>query len=396
MTSQKKISVLIIHNSYQNKGGEDKVVESEAELLLNHGNRVEIYKRHNDEINAISKLKLFKETHWSSQTINDIRHLVYKFKPDVIHVHNTFPLISPSVYWVPNLTGIPIIQTLHNFRLLCPEAMFLREGKVCEDCLGVLPWRAILHGCYRGSTLQSAVLTSLLTFHRSLGTYQNKVSRYIALNDFCKRKFIEGGLPPQHISVKPNFFDIPYKRQNDIRSGILYVGRLSSEKGIRTLANVIKLLPEVKFSVIGTGPDRNLLSNLNNVQLFGFQDQETILNAMHRASCLVLPSIWYENFPRTLVEAFACGLPVLASRLGAMVELIQEGKTGLLFEPGNPFDLAEKIKWVNLNPKKVLYMSNEVRAEYESKYSPEVNYFQLMRIYQEALAEKIEGVNNSV
>src|SRR5512134_1098733 len=185
--------VLLVHNRYQHVGGEDTVARDETALLATHGVTVEVYERLNHEVSEIGKLRLAAGTVWSQRTIHDMASVVARFKPDVIHTHNTFPLVSPSVYHAASRMGVPVVQTLHNFRLACLQAMFLREGKVCEDCLGRLPWRGVARACYRDSVAQSAVAAAALTVHRAIGTFQRKVSQYIALNEFCRRKFIEAG-----------------------------------------------------------------------------------------------------------------------------------------------------------------------------------------------------------
>ena len=222
--------ILIAHNTYQQRGGEDSVVEAEAALLRQNGHEVEIYTRSNDEINSITKTSLLRQTLWSGRTVRDLNGLFANFKPQLVHVHNTFPLISPSLYWAAHRHNVPIVQTLHNFRLLCPQAMFLRESKVCEECNGRLPWRAVAHRCYRDSLSGSSVLTSMLSLHRVLGTYKKKVSRYIALNAFCRDRFVAGGLPAERIAIKPNFVDLEGMVSETMegaaqRSGGLYVGR---------------------------------------------------------------------------------------------------------------------------------------------------------------------------
>ncbi|MDP3584435.1 MAG: glycosyltransferase family 4 protein [Thiobacillus sp.] len=376
--------VLFVHNAYQHRGGEDSVVSDEMALLRARGHAVESYARSNDEIPGLSRLALAQQTLWSRRTLRELETVVESFRPDVIHVHNTFPLISPSLYWAAEKAGVPVVQTLHNFRLLCPQAMLLREGRVCEDCVGHLPWRGVVRACYRGSMAQSGVLGAMLVLHRSLGTWQNKVTRYIALNAFCRGKFIEGGLPPSRIAIKPNFVDLPAP-PDTTRSGVLFVGRLSPEKGISTLAGAAKRIPGVGITIIGTGPEDVLLQGLANVQTQGFCEADTVHAAMGKAACLVLPSICYENFPRTLVEAFACGLPVVASRLGALADLIREGETGLLFEPSNAADLADKLSWVASHPAEMQRMGQAARAEYEANYTADINYRQLMTIYDEAI-----------
>lgn len=377
--------ILIVHNAYQHRGGEDSVVEAEAALLRGNGHAVELYSRRNDEIAALPRLALARQTFWSGRTTYDALHLISSFRPDLIHVHNTFPLISPSLYWAAAKAGIPVVQTLHNFRLLCPQAMLLRNGRVCEDCVSHMPWRGVARRCYRGSLAQSTVLGGMLALHRALGTWQHKVTRYIALNDFCRDKFIEGGLPAERIAVKPNFVDLPPPPHGITRSGVLFVGRLSPEKGIATLVGAASRTPQLSIDVIGSGPDEALLQGVANVHTLGFRDAAGVRAAMCRASCLVMPSIWYETFGMVAVEAFAGGLPVIASRLGAMAALIRDGETGLLFEPGNAADLADKLAWAQAHPDAMRRMGEAARAEYEKNYTPEINYRQLMAIYDAAI-----------
>ncbi|WP_354602771.1 glycosyltransferase family 4 protein [Uliginosibacterium flavum] len=378
--------ILLVHNAYQQKGGEDTVVEAELALLRSRGHEVQTLFRHNDDLQALPRLTALQQMFWSSRTRRDLAAAVADFRPDVIHVHNTFPLISPSLYWAADKAGVPVLQTLHNFRLHCPQAMYLRDGKVCEDCLGHVPWRGAVRGCYRGSKVQSAALAGMLTAHRALGTWQHKVTRYIALNEFCRSKFIEGGLPAERILIKPNFvdFEAPESRE---RSGFLFVGRLSAEKGVATLAEACRLNP-VAVRVAGSGPEADLLTDLPGVMCLGGLSGEQVRTEMSQAAALVLPSIWYENFPRTLVEAFGCGLPVIASRIGALAELIEDGVTGLLFEPGNAEDLAGKMRWAMANPERMGEMGRAARVRYEAHYTAEKNYEQLMAIYREAIAAK--------
>ncbi len=379
--------ILVAHNFYQQAGGEDTVVDAEISLLKQHGHAVEIYGRNNEDITLMPRLPLASQTFWSKRTSNDIAGLITNFKPDVIHIHNTFPLISPSIYWAADKASIPVIQTLHNFRLLCPQAMFLRDGKVCEDCLGHIPWRGVMHGCYHDSKTQTAVLAGMLSMHKAIGTWHNKVTRYIVLNEFCRQKFIAGGLPEKLIAIKPNFVDAPTVIETT-RKGFLFVGRLSEEKGISTLAAAAKQLSHAPICVAGTGPEAALLENIAGLEILGNLSSEAIYNKMGQSSALILPSIWYENFPRTLVEAFACGLPVIASRIGALAELIEDGVTGLLFEASNASDLASKMQWALQNPEKMRHMGQNARTCYQIKYAADQNYQQLLEIYKDAINEK--------
>jgi glycosyltransferase involved in cell wall biosynthesis len=386
-----KPRVLVVHNRYQLPGGEDAVVDAEVDLLRRRGHAVETYLRGNDELRKMNRMEAFTQALWSRRTSKDIARLVDAFRPDVIHAHNTFALVSSSLYWAAARAGIPVVQTLHNFRLMCVQAMFLHEGRVCEDCLGHVPWRGVARKCYRNSGLQSAALAVTLGVHRTLGTFRDKVARYIALNEFCRRKFVEGGLPASRISVKPNFVDVERPAEG-ARHGGLYVGRLAPEKGIDVLMQALRELPGVTIDVIGVGPQQHDVEAHPQLNVLGWLPHGEIYERMRRASYLVMPSIWYENFPRTLVEAYANGLPVIASHLGALAELVEHGRTGLLFEAAAAHDLARHIAWAEAFPGKMRAMGEEARERYESEFTPERNYAQLAAIYQDAIASADLGV----
>ena len=385
------MKVLLAHNAYQQRGGEDTVVEAEAELLRSRGHEVLEYRRHNDELVGTGRAQAALGTLWSSRTVHDVAALLRDARPDVLHVHNTFPLISPSLYWAAAAAGVPVVQTLHNFRLLCPQAMLLREGRVCESCVGRLPFPGVLHGCYRGSRAQTGVLAGMLVLHRALGTWKHKVHRYIALNEFCRAKFIEGGLPAARMAVKANFADLPAPPLGSARAGLLYVGRLAPEKGIGVLVRAAGALPTGSLRVVGSGPDQALLAGAPAVLALGALGGAQVVPEMQRALALVLPSLCYESFPRTLVEAYACGLPVITFRLGAMPALIEDGVTGLLVTPGDEADLALKMQWALDHPERMAAMGRAARGVYEARYTADINHAQLLAIYRDAIAEQARG-----
>ena len=377
--------VLLVHNAYQQYGGEDAVVEAEEALLRHHGHAVLRYERHNDDVTGRSRAQLAADVVWSARTTADFARLVQEFRPDIVHVHNTLPLVSPSIYWAARGSRLPVVQTLHNFRLICPQAMLLRDGRICEDCVGKVPWRAVVHRCYRDSAVQSAAVAATVQLHRLAGTWREKVSIYIALNEFCRDKFVEGGLPAERIRIKPNFVDLPPPAPSP-RRGFLFVGRLSKEKGIGVLAQAVRAqgAPE-PVRVAGTGAEQVQLEALGGVELLGPLSAAAVYAQMAGASALVLPSVWYENFPRTLVEAYANGLPVIASRLGALATLVRDGETGLLFAPGDADDLARKLAWAAAHPGQMARMGEAARRHYEQHLTAPINYRLLSDIYVEAI-----------
>lgn len=374
--------VLLVHNRYREAGGEDAVVTAEAELLAGRGHSVAWFERDNTQLRPGPGAAV--DTVWARGVARDFRRVLTQFQPDVVHVHNTFPAISPAVHWSAARVGVPLVQTLHNYRLLCVQAMLMRDGGVCEACVGKGPWRGVLHRCYRGSLAASAAAAASLAVHRRLGTWQHKVARYIALTDFAARKFIAAGLPAQRMTVKPNFVDLPALPEAS-RAGLLYVGRLAPEKGLALLARAAAGAGVV-VDVVGTGPMAVELAGAPGLRLHGALAPEQVYARMRAAAALVMPSLWYEGFPRTLVEAYACGLPVIASRLGAFVELVQEGHTGWLVEPGSPDALAGALRRALARPEALAAMGVAARARYAADYGPDTNYRALIAIYEAARA----------
>jgi glycosyltransferase involved in cell wall biosynthesis len=389
------LKIVIAHNAYLQPGGEDEVVNAESNLLTRAGNEVFEYFRHNNEIkaeSAFSNVALGFRTLWSPAARNQLYLLLKKCKPDIVHFHNTFPLISPAAYYACRDLGVPVVQTLHNYRLFCAAAAFYRDGRVCEECLEKSRWQAVRHGCYRQSRSASAAVAAMLSFHHWYGTWKNLVNCYIALSEFSRAKFIEAGLPPEKIVVKPNFVLPDLGVGPESREYAVFLGRLSEEKGLRTLvqawAHVNRNCP---LRVIGEGPLLNEIrseisrSALSHVRLDGRLSRQESLTALQGARIFILPSNCYENFPMTIAEAYACGTPVLASRLGAMQEIVHDGCTGLHFTPCDADDLAKKVEWAWAHPEEMRAMGRNARAEYELKYSAERNYNLLLAIYHQTI-----------
>jgi glycosyltransferase involved in cell wall biosynthesis len=390
------MKVLIIHNSYQQAGGEDVVAARESRLLGSQGHTVISYDRSNHEVKRLSaskRLLLLKDIIYSQDSKREIQTILRREEPDIVHVHNTFMMISPSVYEACRETGTPVLQTLHNYRLLCPAWTLSRDGKICEDCVKGGLWNGVWHGCYRNSRVMTAAVAAMLQFHRISGTWENSVDGYVALSEFAKSKFIQGGLPHDKIRVKPNFVETDPGEKTEPGRFALFVGRLSPEKGIQTLISAwARLKNSYPLVVVGDGPLRESLEaevrsqKSSSVTFKGWLPQKETQATMKLAAFLVTPSVWYEG-PLTIAEAFAGGTPVLCSRLGVMQEMVDDRRTGLHFNPGDAEDLASKVNWILDHPKKLAEMGKAARREYESRYTAEQNYHLLMRIYEQTIGD---------
>jgi len=384
------MNVLFVHNSYQHLGGEDGVLESELKLLSQNGHNVSLALKDNDGINSFwEKVNAFFNVTYSKQSKQWMSEQIAQHKPDVVHVHNFFPLLSPSIYDSCIEAGVPVVQTLHNYRTICPTALLMFRGKVCERSLHESAYWAVPHKVYKGSFAGTFALARMIEYHKRKKTWQQKVDRFIALTEFAKAKFTEAGFPASKITVKSNFTDagsLIDEYSSPERKGALFVGRLSEEKGVKTLIAAWKKL-EISLHIAGSGPLEELLAELPNssIKPLGMLDKESVKQEMQQAAFLVMPSECYEGFPMVLVEAFSQGLPVVASKLGGMAEIIEDGVTGLHFEAGNASDLADKVRWMNEHPEESRQMGRNARKEYEQKYTPEKNYEMLMDIYQQAI-----------
>ena len=384
-------SILVVHNYYQQPGGEDQVFAAETRLLDAHGHRVLRYTTHNDLVRDMNPLALAWRTIWNGRVYRELRELLQEERPQVVHFHNTFPLISPAAYYAAKAEGVPVVQRLPNYRLLCPNALLLRHGKVCETCLGkIIAWPSLIHRCYRQSLRATGATAAMLAFHRAIRTWRRKVDVYIALTEFGRDKFIQGGLPVSKVVVKPNFLLHDPGRGDGHGKYALFVGRLSAEKGLNTLlAAWERLGGDVPLKIAGDGPLVSKVTEaarrLPGVEWLGRVSNDNVLALMKDALFLVFPSTWYEGFPNVIVEAYAVGLPVIASNIGSMSSLIEDGRTGLHFRPGDPDDLAGQVEWALTHPGEMSRMGREARQEFEQKYTAERNHEMLMGIYQRAI-----------
>jgi glycosyltransferase involved in cell wall biosynthesis len=387
-----QMKTMIVHNNYQIAGGEDSVVASECALLKARGNDVELCRINNDGINNVfDKILTAIGVVFSINQYVKFRKLFKLEKPDLVHVHNYFPLISPAIFYACNQTKTPVVHTLHNYRAVCPTALLMHDGLVNEKNIHSSSWWTVFEKVYRGSFFGSLSLACMVEYHKLVGTWHTKVDRFIALTEFSKAKYIEAGWPEHKICVKPNFIEDPFNGRTPIikKEGYaLFVGRLSKEKGLNTLINGWGNTG-ILLKIIGEGPLLDLVESVpdDNVEYLGKKDKQEVLKLIQHSEFIIMPSTWYEGFPMVLAEAFACGTPALVSRLGSMQEIVGDGVTGLHFEAGNSNDMAEKAKWMFDNIEDVRTMGRNAREEYLAKYSPEKNYEILMEIYRQAIEE---------
>ncbi len=364
-------------------------MHGERSLLAASAHEVYLYSVSNDAIAGLwAKARTAWYAPYSERAKERLAADIAVFRPDVVHMHNLFPLITPAAYDACRNAGVPVIQTLHNYRTICPGALLMHDGRPYEACIRGSPYRAVLHRCYRGSLLGSLAVARMVDIHRKRGTWRTKVDRFIALTEFGKNKFVEAGFPADRIVIKPNFVKDPQAKPVDdgARRGAIFVGRLSPEKGIHTLLKAWASL-DVPLRIVGDGP---LLKDVRSVDAatitsLGRKSREQVGAEMGSALFLVMPSEWYEGFALTIVEAFSQRLAVIASRLGAMAEIVEDGVTGLHITPGDAGDLAAKVRWAAAHPDDMRRMGLNARRVYEEKYTPEVNYRQLMAIYDQAI-----------
>ena len=386
---ENKQKVLIVHNYYQIPGGEDTVVANEKKLLEEHGHQVVLYTRSNQELNGMNKLKkllLPFATIYNPRTAREIKRIIQEQGINIVHVHNTLFLVSPAVYYAALKCGVPVVQTIHNFRLLCPGATFYRGGHICEDCLKDGLRCAVRHSCYRNSKAQTLMCVIATKIHRMTGIYGKL--HYIALTDFNKEKLLNlKQIRQENVFVKPNFVD-GKPGQND-RDGFIFAGRIDKLKGIDVLVGAWKLMgaDAPRLTICGTGPMEEwcaaqIKEHGLNAEMKGFVENAQVKKLLARSKALVLPTMWYEGFPMSIVEAYSVGTPVICSDLGNAGAVVEEGVTGWKFEAGSAQGLAKAVQnWTDI--------SGSVKQTYFERYTAEANYEYLADIYGQILSSNI-------
>jgi glycosyltransferase involved in cell wall biosynthesis len=395
------LKVLLAHNFYGSSApsGENRVYLAEKELLKSHGHTVIEFTRGSDEIRGRGfwgELKGALATPWNPFTVKRIRQLLKTEKPDILHAHNTFPLLSPSVFHAGKEFPTAIVLTLHNYRIFCAAAIPMRASKVCTECLdtqSVVP--ALRYGCYRRSHLATIPLALMISLHRRVRTWSEYVDAFIALTEFQREALAGAGLPREKTYVKPHFYadppnPLPWKEREE---KIVYIGRLGEEKGVHVLINAWKDWENgaPQLEIIGDGPLRQNIERMTGhpskslVRITSQLPFDETQRRLAKAKLLVLPSLCFEGFPMVIREAFALGVPVAASRLGAIPSIISEGKNGILFEAGNAGDIQRRIEDLWGQQGRLSLMGESARAEFEKKYTSGVNYQMLMEIYHRAI-----------
>ena len=408
--------VLVVHNRYVERGGEDVAFAQEVDLLRAHGHAVATLVLDNTDLQASgvgARARLFAQAIWSMPLYTALRRHIRDFGPEVVHVHNWLPLVSPSAFYAAWASGVPVVHTLHNYRLVCPAATLYRAGRVCEDCIGRGTWRGVAHACfstrrtgYHGSRAGSLVVAAVLEAHRRLGTWR-RVEAYIAVSRFVRQRVLADGLglDPSRVHVKGNFVDASGPVREGPGDYALYVGRLAPEKGVRTLVRAWTSADGpgrhgLELKIVGSGPLESELAGLAQaagapVTFLGRRPREEIAGLLAGARLAVVPSEWHEPLSIAAVEALAAGVPLLVTPLGGFRELVIDGDTGLHCLPGNPEHLAHRARQLADDLAMNERMGRAARRLYLQRFTPEQNYAQLLDIYRAAQAVRQSSVRSS-
>ncbi|MBN4046592.1 glycosyltransferase [bacterium AH-315-P15] len=383
--------ILIAHNFYQQAGGEDAVYHAECEMLERAGHEVVRYELRNDSIQGLGgRISSALDAPFSRAQYRQLTRLMTGIRPDIVHTHNFFPLLTPAIFQASSDLGIPSVLTLHNYRLTCAGAQLYRNGKPCELCLNASAYHGALHRCYRGSVVGSFGVARMIETHRRRRTWQSSVTRFIALTPFARGKFIEAGLPAGKLVVKPNFVidpGAPELPPAQSREEFVFLGRLSEEKGLHTLLRAWRGSDQT-LRIIGDGPERAALEAIapRNVTFTGTLPADTVRAALAGARALLVPSRWYEGFPMVIVEAFAAGVPVIASRIGSLTDLILPGQNGELVDVGDIEQWQAIVQRFSENTALATACAQGARKTFVDLYSEKQNLKQLEDIYESAIS----------
>jgi glycosyltransferase involved in cell wall biosynthesis len=388
--------IAVLHNHYLGRGGEDVVFEAEVNLLRQHGHEVFTYTVSNEVISQVSSLTALRMAVWNAPMYRELREWFARHRPQVAHFHNVLFVLSPASYQAAHDSGVAVVQTLHNYRLICPSGQLMRRGRPCELCVGkFFPLPGIYYGCYksRSATIGAALHVMKQRWSRQ---WERVIQVFIALSEFSRQKFIQGGLPANKVVCKPNFLLADPGEGQHQGGYALFVGRLSPEKGVEVLLRAWEQMPRsIPLKMVGDGPlaemAQSAAANNPHIEYLGRQTQEEVFALMREATLLVFPSIVYENMSLTILEAFATGLPVVASNLGSMATMIRHGETGWLFTPNDPMSLREVVLSLWEQHAQLREMGKNARAEYLNHYTAERNYELLIAIYERAIRDRQGG-----
>lgn len=391
------MKVLVCHNYYQQRGGEDQLFEDEAKLLESNGHDVYWHTVHSDTIQGSNLLKVATNTIWNQAEYDRMLEVIESHRPDVLHVVNTFPLLSPSVFYAARKANVPVVATIQNYRYFCAQAMCFRNNKACEACLGKIPWRAVVHGCYRNSRLGSGVVAAMQLFHRYRKTWNTMIDVICIASEFSRGKLIKAGMDGGKMILKPNFAPSdPGYRDGSGRYAV-FVGRLADEKGIPALVAAWERLQasglKIPLKIIGDGPSCDVVNRLQNqcenVQWLGKLPNPEVYEWVGNASCLIFPSAGYESLPKTLIESMAVGTPVVGANIGSIPEVVFDNETGYLFPVGDSDGLADAVqKFFGHESFTRLTMRERCRQEFVKRFKRETNYQALIDIYKEAIRRR--------
>ncbi len=390
------MKTIAIHNYYQNRGGEDQLFEDEVQLLESKGHQVHRYTLHSNSIKDRNLIRVAADTIWNGRTYRELQNLIREHQPDVIHSVNTFPLFSPSVFHAARKSNVPFVATIQNYRFFCAQSMCFRNGQACEACLGKIPWRAVVHRCYKNSLAGSAIVASMQLLHQQLQSWQKYVDVICVASEFSKSKLLSAGFEASQLMLKPNFAPFDPGMQNGSKNYAVFVGRLSDEKGLSTIVEAWHELGrsgiDIPLKIVGNGPDAQRVEELvetnPNVQWLGYISNKEVYQAVGDAACLIFPSAGYESLPKTLIESMAVGTPVIGSKIGSIPEVVRENETGYLFDAGDASSLSRCVQKLFANPSDFGRLRNNCRKLFDTKFTAEVNYQQLISIYLEAIRRR--------